>query len=164
MVTTATAAWFWLTPFAKRLSLSTETRLLISKHTILKGGRFPEDFPVSFLCLHFLRVYINNYIHICGEPSKTAVYIWNWFQGAERILQKRTNVIYYEGEPLHIFLMWIFYQCFIVIRVFMSFLNKNSKCCCSYVPVALVVQSAEKHGAWCKDACVTLPKILNMIT
>lgn len=46
----------------------------------------------------------------------------------------------------------------------MSFLNKNSKCCCSYVPVALVVQSAEKHGAWCKDACVTLPKILNTIT
>lgn len=46
----------------------------------------------------------------------------------------------------------------------MSFLNKNNKCGCSYVPVALVMQSAEKDGVWCKDACVTLPKTLNMIT
>lgn len=92
------------------------------------------------------------------------LYLKNWFQGAERILQNRTNAIYYEGEPLHIFLMWIFYRRFIVIRVFMSFLNKNSKCGCSSVPVALAVQSAEKHDAWCKDACVTLPKTLNMIT
>lgn len=77
---------------------------------------------------------------------------------------KKETKIYNEGEPLHIFLMWIFYRRFIVIRVFMSFLNKNNKCGCSYVPVALVVQSAEKHDAWCKDACVTLPKTLNMIT
>lgn len=44
----------------------------------------------------------------------------------QNITNKRRNVIYYEGEPLHIFLMWIFYRRFIVIRVFMSFLNKNS--------------------------------------